>query len=67
MYASFTRELPFSAARFAATLRGVARSALAILCITAVAATILAARYLIFEYNHGDHHVVERLVNGGKS
>ena len=48
-------------------LGSVARSALAILCIAAVTATILAARTLIFESTHGDRHVVERLIKGGKS
>ena len=62
-----TRELPLFGARLTISLGGVARGALAILCIAAVVATVVAARYLIFEYTHGDHHVVERLINGGKS
>ena len=62
-----TRELPLSGARVTTTVGGIARGALAILCIAAVAATVAAARTLIFEVTHGDHHVVEQLVNGGKS
>jgi len=67
MYAQSTREFPLVGAWLAKTLGSVARSALAILCIAAVAATVVAVRYVVFEYAHGDHHVVERLVNGGKS
>jgi hypothetical protein len=43
-------------------LGAVARGALKILCIAAAAATVLAVRYLVFEYNHGDHQAVQRLV-----
>lgn len=67
MHAPSTRELPLFGASFTITLGSVARAALAILCIAAVAATVVAVRYLVFEYTHGDHHVVERLINGGKS
>ena len=67
MYAQSTRELPLVGAWFTKTLGTLARSALAILCIAAIAATVVAVRYVVFEYTHGDHRVVERLINGGKS
>ena len=39
----------------------VARAALTILCLAAVAAAVPAVRYLVFEYNHGDRQIVQRL------
>ena len=41
----------------------VARFALTIVCLVAVAAAVPAVRYLVFEYNHGDHQAVQRLVD----
>jgi hypothetical protein len=67
MYAQSTRELPLVGAWLTKTLGSAARSALAILCIAAVAAAVVAVRYVVFEYAHGDRHVVQRLINGGKS
>ena len=64
MYARSTGELPLFGAKLTTTLGTVVRSALKILCIAAVAATVLAVRYIVFEYTHGDHHVVQRLVDG---
>jgi hypothetical protein len=37
------------------------RAALTILCLAAVAAAVPAGRYLVFEYNHGDRQIVQRL------
>ena len=39
----------------------VARFALTILCLAAVAAAVPAVRYLVFECNHGDRQIVQRL------
>ena len=41
----------------------VARAALTILCLTTVAAAVPAVRYLVFEYNHGERQIVQRLVD----
>lgn len=52
-----------SAHTFTVALHAAARVALTILCVAAVSAAILGARYLIFEYNHGDRQMVLRLLD----
>jgi hypothetical protein len=61
MYARSEDGLRWPAQQPGAAFATVARVALTILCLAAVAAAVPSARYLIFEYNHGDRQIVQRL------
>jgi hypothetical protein len=42
-------------------LRGLARGVATIVCASMIAGLVLGTRYLVFEYNHDDRKIVERL------
>jgi hypothetical protein len=43
--------------------RVLARGAVAVACLCAIAAVVLGFRYLVFEYNHGDRQILFRLLD----
>ena len=43
-------------------VKAAARGTLTILCFAVVSVAALAARYLVFEYGHGDREVVVNLL-----
>jgi hypothetical protein len=61
MYARSAGGLRWPGHEVSAAFGTVARAALTILCLAAVAAAVPAVRYLVFEYNHGDRQIVQRL------
>ena len=61
MYARSAGGLPWPGHGISTVFGAVARTALTILCLAAVAGAVPAGRYLVFEYNHGDRQIVQRL------
>jgi len=44
-------------------VKAAARGTLALLCLAVFSVAVLATRYLVFEYNHGDSQVVVNLLD----
>ena len=62
MHAQFADELAPLGQGSGTALKAIARHALAILCLAAVAGAVVGVRYLVFEYNHGARQMVLNLI-----
>ncbi len=63
MYAPFIGGHSMLVRNLTTALRAATGAVLMILGLAAMSAAILGARYLIFEYNHGDREMVLRLID----
>jgi hypothetical protein len=62
MHAATTGFAPPARSQLRQTLRALRRGAAIILCLSVIAVLAVGTRHLVFEYNHGDRQVVQRLV-----
>jgi hypothetical protein len=62
MHARFADELSPPGQGSVAALKAIARHAVTILCLAAVASAVVGVRYLVFEYNHGTRQMVLNLI-----